>query len=69
MIWQGERDDGRLAFMYWPVLATLVQGFLHMSSVRLEVGSALTADYEEKIETLKRDDVLLWVCLRIYPPG
>ena len=26
MLWHGERADGRLAFLYWPVLGTLIEG-------------------------------------------
>ena len=34
MLWQGEKNQvGRLAYMYWPVMGTLVEGFRHASDV------------------------------------
>lgn len=63
MVWQGERnEDGHLAFMYWPVMSTLVQGFRH-AAVELVAGAGLTREYKRQLARLRPGDIFVWVGL------
>ena len=62
MIWQGERNaDGRLAHMYWPVVGTILAGFLHAANVAVVVGLGFSVDYHRELDSLQRGDTLIWV--------
>ena len=64
MLWHGERPDGRLAFLYWPVLGTLIEGFrpaVAARAVDLAVGVGFTAEYERRLKALRAGDTFVWV--------
>ena len=63
VIWQGEKNRvGRLAYMYWPVMGTLIGGFLEAApSVQLEVGVGFSLRYHAALARLRRGDALVWV--------
>ena len=64
MLWHGERPDGRLAFLYWPVLGTLIEGFrpaIAARAVDLAVGVGFTAEYERRLKALRAGDTFVWV--------
>lgn len=61
MIWHAERnEDGRLSFMYWPVLATLVAGF-RATRVQLAFGAGESSEYTRNLKKLERGDALVWI--------
>lgn len=61
LLWQGERNhDGRLSFLYWPVMGTLLEGFWHARcDTRSGVGFSLR--YHREIARLRAGDTLFWV--------
>jgi hypothetical protein len=62
MIWQGERNaDGRLAWMYWPVVGTLVAGLLHAANAAVSVGLGFSMEYHRELARLERGDTFIWI--------
>lgn len=61
MLWQGEKNTvGRLGFMYWPVMSTLLEGFRHTDAA-VAVGVGFSLAYHEELARLRRGDMLVWV--------
>ncbi len=52
LLWQGERNDGRLGFMYWPVMSTLLEGFRHARGIDLRAGVGLTLEWNSRVHNL-----------------
>ena len=63
MLWQGEKNHiGRLAYMYWPVMGTLIEGFRHAGDrVELMIGVGFSLAYHEAIARLRHGDTLIWL--------
>lgn len=62
MLWQGEKNTvGRLGFMYWPVMGTLLEGFRHAPQVEVKVGVGFSLAYHSTLASLRRGDALVWV--------
>ena len=62
MIWQGERnDDGRLGFMYWPAVGTLLRGFREAQDVELVVGLGFSTRWLASLKRLRPGDAYLYV--------
>tara|TARA_B110001452_G_scaffold218494_1_gene190263 strand:+ start:1605 stop:2765 length:1161 start_codon:yes stop_codon:yes gene_type:complete len=61
LLWQGERNhDGRLSFLYWPVMGTLLEGFRHARcATRAGVGFSLR--YHRELARLSAGDTFIWV--------
>lgn len=60
LLWQGERVDGKLSFIYWPVMSTLLEGFRH-ANVRVQAGVGFTLEWDWLVHNLTRGDVFIWV--------
>ena len=63
LIWHGERPtDGHLAFMYWPVLTTLIEGFRSSRpSLRTVVGVGSSRALQRELAALRRGDAFVWM--------
>ena len=62
LLWHGERPtDGHLAFMYWPVLATLIEGFREQLALSVVVGVGSSGALKRELASLRRGDTFLWM--------
>ena len=63
MVWQGEKNHiGKLAYMYWPVMGTLIEGFRHAGDrVELMIGVGFSLAYHEAVARLRHGDTLIWL--------
>ena len=61
LLWQGERNaDGRLGFMYWPVVGSLIAGFRFLP-VEIVVGLGFSLAWHRELKLLQKGDVFVWV--------
>jgi hypothetical protein len=62
MLWQGEKNHvGRLAYMYWPVMGTLLEGLRHAGEAEVLLGVGFSLAYHAALARLHSGDVLIWV--------
>ena len=64
MLWQGEKNyaQRKLAFMYWPVVGTLLTG-LRQGGANVSVGAGFSLRYHRVLHSLRCGDTLIWVGL------
>jgi len=66
LLWQGERPDGRLRFMYDPIMQTLRRGAnetlnLDLWTVEQRFGGVDSAEAAAELDALKCGDIFVWI--------